>query len=189
MNTTITYKRTRRLYHSFVRQFYLRSMVIYFILLSVLPAVLCWACAVMIFQLYGFFSDLGVVDLWYHLFVSVPIALLPAICLIKLVKQVIKIKNGYTRVCESCPIHDDNEADIEVKIDDDGIDFGKGKVQWDEMTIGLATKDFYAFLSSRPALIGIPKYAVDAKLDEYLMNKMQIIKKRLKGRARQDKLG
>lgn len=120
---------------------------------------------------------------------SLPIALLPAICLIKLVKQVIEIKNGYTRVCESCPIHDDNEADIEVKIDDDGIDFGKGKVQWDEMTIGLATKDFYAFLSSRPALIGIPKYAVDAKLDEYLMNKMQIIKKRLKGRARQDKLG
>lgn len=188
MNATITYKRTRRLYLSFVRQFYLRSIVIYFILLSVLPAVLCWGCAVMIFQLYGFFSDIGVVDLWYHLFVSLPIALLPVICLIKLVKQVIKIKNGYTRVCESCPIHDDNEADIEVKIDDNGIDFGKRKVQWDEMTIGLSTKDYYAFLSSRPVLIGIPKFAVDKKLGEYFMKKMQMIKERQKYRVRQDKL-
>ena len=184
MNATITYKRTRRLYHSFVRQFYLRNMVIYFTLLSVLPAVVCWGCISTIIQLYRFFSDTGVVDIWYHLFVSLPIALLPAIGLIKLVKRGIEIKDGYTRVYESCPIHDDNEHYIEAKIDDDGICFGgEEKVQWDEMTVGLATKDFYAFLTSlsaRPVLIGIPRYAVDAELGEYLMDKIQIIKKRIK---------
>jgi hypothetical protein len=139
-----------------------------------------------IIQLYGFFSGAGVVDLWYHLFVTLPIALLAAIGLIKLVKRVIKVKYEYTRVYESCPIHDDKEVDTEVKIDDDGIGLGKNKVQWDEMTVGLATKDFYAFLSARPVLIGIPKYAVDAELGEYLKNKMRVIKERQKGRVRQD---
>ena len=80
---------------------------------------------------------------------------------------------------------------VEVKIDDDGIGLGKEKVRWDEMTLGLATKDFYAFLSARPVLVGIPKYAVDAELGEYLKNKMMVIKERQKGksRLRQDKLG
>ena len=87
---------------------------------------------------------------------------------------------------ESCPIEADNEIDVEVKIDDDGIGLGKNKVQWDEMTVGLATKDFYAFLSARPVLIGIPEYAVDAGLGEYLKNKMRVIKERQKGRVRQD---
>ena len=186
MNTTITYKRTRGLYHSFVRQFYLRSIVIYFIFLSILPVILCWGCTSVIIQLYGFFSGAGVVDLWYHLFVSLPIALLAAIGLIKLVKRVVKVKLEYTRVYESCPIEADNEIDVEVKIDDDGIGLGKEKVQWDEMTVGLATKDFYAFQSARPVLIGIPKYAVDAELGEYLKNKMMVIKERQKGRVRQD---
>jgi hypothetical protein len=139
-----------------------------------------------IIQLYGFFSDNGVVDLWYHIFVTLPIALLAAIGLIKLVKRVIKVKHEYTRVYESCPIEADNEIDVEVKIDDDGIGLSKNKVQWDEMTVGLATKDFYAFLSARPVLIGIPKYAVDAGLGEYLKNKMRVIKERQKGRVRQD---
>lgn len=186
MNTTITYKRTRGLYHSFVRQFYLRSIVIYFIFLSILPVILCWGCTSVIIQLYGFFSGAGVVDLWYHLFVSLPIALLAAIGLIKLVKRVVKVKHEYTRVYESCPIEADNEIDVEVKIDDDGIGLGKEKVRWDEMTLGLATKDFYAFLSARPILVGIPKYAVDAELGEYLKNKMRVIKERQKGRARHD---
>ena len=140
----------------------------------------------MIIQLYGFFSGAGVVDLWYHLFVSLPIALLAAIGLIKLVKRVVKVKHEYTRVYESCPIEADNEIDVEVKIDDDGIGLGKEKVRWDEMTLGLATKDFYAFLSARPVLVGIPKYAVDAELGEYLKNKMRVIKERQKGRVRQD---
>ena len=186
MNVTITYKRTRRLYRSFVRQFYLRSIVIYFIFLSILPVILCWGGTSVIIQLYGFFSGAGVVDLWYHLFVSLPIALLAAIGLIKLVKRVVKVKHEYTRVYESCPIEADNEIDVEVKIDDDGIGLGKEKVRWDEMTLGLATKDFYAFLSARPVLIGIPKYAVDAELGEYLKNKMMVIKERQKGRVRQD---
>ena len=186
MNVTITYKRTRRLYRSFVRQFYLRSIVIYFIFLSILPVILCWGCTSVIIQLYGFFSGAGVVDLWYHLFVSLPIALLAAIGLIKLVKRVVKVKHEYTRVYESCPIEADNEIDVEVKIDDDGIGLGKEKVRWDEMTLGLATKDFYAFLSARHVLIGIPKYAVDAELGEYLKNKMRVIKERQKGRVRQD---
>ena len=186
MNVTITYKRTRGLYYSFVRQFYLRSIVIYFIFLSILPVILCWGCTSVIIQLYGFFSGAGVVDLWYHLFVSLPIALLAAIGLIKLVKRVVKVKHEYTRVCESCPIEADNEIDVEVKIDDDGIGLGKEKVRWDEMTLGLATKDFYAFLSARPVLVGIPKYAVDAELGEYLKNKMMVIKERQKGRVRQD---
>ena len=186
MNVTITYKRTRRLYRSFVRQFYLRSIVIYFIFLSILPVILCWGCTSVIIQLYGFFSGAGVVDLWYHLFVSLPIALLAAIGLIKLVKRVVKVKHEYTRVYESCPIEADNEIDVEVKIDDDGIGLGKEKVRWDEMTLGLATKDFYAFLSARPVLIGIPKYAVDAELGEYLKNKMRVIKERQKGRVRHD---
>ena len=186
MNVTITFKWTRRLYRSFVRQFYLRSIVIYFIFLSILPVILCWGCTSVIIQLYGFFSDNGVVDLWYHIFVTLPIALLAAIGLIKLVKRVIKVKYEYTRVYESCPIHDDKEVDTEVKIDDDGIGLGKNKVQWDEMTVGLATKDFYAFLSARSVLIGIPKYAVDAELGEYLKNKMRVIKERQKGRVRQD---
>ena len=186
MNVTITYKRTRGLYYSFVRQFYLRSIVIYFIFLSILPVILCWGCTSVIIQLYGFFSGAGVVDLWYHLFVSLPIALLAAIGLIKLVKRVVKVKHEYTRVYESCPIEADNEIDVEVKIDDDGIGLGKEKVRWDEMTLGLATKDFYAFLSARPVLVGIPKYAVDAELGEYLKNKMMVIKERQKGRVRQD---
>ena len=186
MNVTITYKRTRGLYYSFVRQFYLRSIVIYFIFLSILPVILCWGCTSVIIQLYGFFSGAGVVDLWYHLFVSLPIALLAAIGLIKLVKRVVKVKHEYTRVYESCPIEADNEIDVEVKIDDDGIGLGKEKVRWDEMTLGLATKDFYAFLSARPVLIGIPKYAVDAELGEYLKNKMRVTKERQKGRVRQD---
>ena len=186
MNVTITYKRTRGLYYSFVRQFYLRSIVIYFIFLSILPVILCWGGTSVIIQLYGFFSGAGVVDLWYHLFVSLPIALLAAIGLIKLVKRVVKVKHEYTRVYESCPIEADNEIDVEVKIDDDGIGLGKEKVRWDEMTLGLATKDFYAFLSARPVLVGIPKYAVDAELGEYLKNKMMVIKERQKGRVRQD---
>ena len=186
MNVTITYKRTRGLYYSFVRQFYLRSIVIYFIFLSILPVILCWGCTSVIIQLYGFFSGAGVVDLWYHLFVSLPIALLAAIGLIKLVKRVVKVKHEYTRVYESCPIEADNEIDVEVKIDDDGIGLGKEKVRWDEMTLGLVTKDFYAFLSARPVLVGIPKYAVDAELGEYLKNKMMVIKERQKGRVRQD---
>ena len=186
MNVTITYKRTRGLYYSFVRQFYLRSIVIYFIFLSILPVILCWGCTSVIIQLYGFFSGAGVVDLWYHLFVSLPIALLAAIGLIKLVKRVVKVKHEYTRVYESCPIEADNEIDVEVKIDDDGIGLGKEKVRWDEMTLGLATKDFYAFLSARPVLVGMPKYAVDAELGEYLKNKMMVIKERQKGRVRQD---
>ena len=186
MNVTITYKRTRGLYYSFVRQFYLRSIVIYFIFLSILPVILCWGCTSVIIQLYGFFSDNGVVDLWYHIFVTLPIALLAAIGLIKLVKRVVKVKHEYTRVYESCPIEADNEIDVEVKIDDDGIGLGKEKVRWDEMTLGLATKDFYAFLSARPVLVGIPKYAVDAELGEYLKNKMMVIKERQKGRVRQD---
>jgi len=186
MNVTITYKRTRGLYYSFVRQFYLRSIVIYFIFLSILPVILCWGCTSVIIQLYGFFSGAGVVDLWYHLFVSLPIALLAAIGLIKLVKRVDKVEHEYTRVYDSCPIEADNEIDVEVKIDDDGIGLGKEKVRWDEMTLGLATKDFYAFLSARPVLVGIPKYAVDAELGEYLKNKMMVIKERQKGRVRQD---
>ncbi len=57
------------------------------------------------------------------------------------------------------------------------------------MTVGFATKDFYAFLSERPMLIGMPKYAIDAELGEYLKNKMKMIKKRLKDRKRKGKRG
>ncbi len=185
MNSTITFTWTRRLLRSFARQFYLRSLVVYLILLAILPVVLCWGCTTVITQLHGFFSNAGVVDLWYHILVSLPIALLPAICLIKLVKLVIKAKHDYTRMCESCPIHDDKEVDVEIRIDDDGIGLGKEKVRWDEMTVGLATKDFYAFQSGKPVLVGMPKYAVDAKLGEYLTGKMKTINKSCKGRLRQ----
>lgn len=59
-------------------------------------------------------------------------------------------------------------------------------MQWEEMTVGFATKDFYAFLSKRPMLIGMPKYAVDAELGGYLKNQMKMINKRrrLEGRKR-----
>ena len=189
MNVTITYKRTRRLYRSFVRQFYLRSIVIYFIFLSILPVILCWGCTSVIIQLYGFFSGAGVVDLWYHLFVSLPIALLAVIGLIKLVKRVVKVKHEYTRVYESCPIEADNEIDVEVKIDDDGIGRVKGfrelkRLKWEEMTFACAVKDFYVLGDEAEVFAGIPKDAVDAELDEYLKDKMKIINKKLKDRKR-----
>jgi hypothetical protein len=57
------------------------------------------------------------------------------------------------------------------------------------MTLGFAMKDFYAFLSERPMLIGMPKYAVGAELGEYLKNQMKMIKKRLKDRKRKGKRG
>ena len=123
--------------------------------------------------------------MWYHIFVTLPIALLPVRGLIKLSKRVIKVKIAYTRTYESCPIHDDKEVDVELKIDDDGIGFGKEKIQWEEMTLGFVTKDFYAFLSERPMFIGMPKYAVDAELGEYLKNKMKILNERLKAQMRQ----
>ena len=191
MNTTVTYKRTRRQYHSFVRQFFWRVAVTPLIVIIIF-AYLCWGCISTIIQLYGFFSDAGVVDIWYHLFVSLPLALfsvLLLIGLIKLVKLLIKVKHSYTLQYESCPVHDDQEVDVELKIDDDGIGFCKEKVQWEEMTLGFATKDFYAFLSERPMLIGMPKYAVGAELGEYLKNQMKMIKKRLKDRKRQGKRG
>ena len=189
MNTTVTYKRTRRQYHSFVRQFFWRVAVTPLIVIIIF-AFLCWGCISTIIQLYGFFSDAGVVDIWYHLFVSLPLALfsvLLLIGLIKLVKQLVKVKYICTRMHESCPVHDGQEVDVELKIDDDGIGFGKEKVQWEEMTLGFATKDFYAFLSERPMLIGMPKYAIDVELGEYLKNKMKMIKKRLKDRKRKGK--
>ena len=189
MNTTVTYKRTRRQYHSFVRQFFWRVAVTPLIVIIIF-AVLCWGCISTIIQLYGFFSNAGVVDIWYHLFVSLPLALFSVrflIALIKLAKLLIKVKHSYTRQYEACPVHDNQEVDVELKIDDDGIGFGKEKVQWEEMTLGFATKDFYAFLSERPMLIGMPKYAVDAELGEYLKTKMKMINKRRKGRKRNRK--
>ena len=191
LNTTVTYKRTRRQYHSFVRQFFWRVAVTPLIVIIIF-AVLCWGCISTIIQLYGFFSNAGVVDIWYHLFVSLPLSLFSVlflIALIKLAKLLIKVKHSYTRQYESCPIHDDKEVDVELKIDDDGISFGKEKVQWEEMTLGFATKDFYAFLSERPMLIGMPKYAVDAELGEYLKNKMKMLNKRRKDRSRHGKRG
>ena len=189
MNTTVTYKRTRRQYHSFVRQFFWRVAVTPLIVIIIF-AFLCWGCISTIIQLYGFFSDAGVVDIWYHLFVSLPLALFSVpflIALIKLAKLVIKVKHSYTRQYEACPVHDNQEVDVELKIDDDGIGIGKEKVQWEEVTLGFATKDFYAFLSERPMLIGMPKYAVDAELGEYLKTKMKMINKRRKGRKRNRK--
>ena len=149
-------------------------------------AVVCWVFAVLISQLYRFFSANGVVDMWYHIFVTLPLALLPVPGLIKLAKWVIKVKRGYTRQYEACPINDDQEVDVELKIDDGGIGRGEEKVLWEEMTVGFATKDFYAFLSKRPMLIGMPKYAVDAELGGYLKNQMKMINKRrrLEGRKR-----
>ena len=191
MNTTVTYKRTRRQYHSFVRQFFWRVAVTPLIVIIIF-AFLCWGCISTIIQLYGFFSDAGVVDIWYHLFVSLPLALFSVlfrIALIKLAKLVIKVKHSYTRQYEACPVHDNQEVDVELKIDDDGIGFGKEKVQWEEVTLGFATKDFYAFLSERPMLIGMPKYAVDAELGEYLKNKMKMLNKRRKDRSRHGKRG
>ncbi len=191
MNTTVTYKRTRRQYHSFVRQFFWRVAVTPLIVIIIF-AFLCWGCISTIIQLYGFFSDAGVVDIWYHLFVSLPLALFSVlflIALIKLAKLVIKVKHSYTRQYEACPVHDNLEVDVELKIDDDGIGFGKEKVQWEEVTLGFATKDFYAFLSERPMLIGMPRYAVDAELGEYLKNKMKMLNKRRKDRSRHGKRG
>ena len=191
MNTTVTYKRTRRQYHSFVRQFFWRVAVTPLIVIIIF-AFLCWGCISTIIQLYGFFLDAGVVDIWYHLFVSLPLALFSVlflIALIKLAKLVIKVKHSYTRQYEVCPVHDNQEVDVELKIDDDGIGFGKEKVQWEEVTLGFATKDFYAFLSERPMLIGMPKYAVDAELGEYLKNKMKMLNKRRKDRSRHGKRG
>ena len=184
----MTYKRTRRQYLSFVRQFFWRVAVTPLIVIIIF-AVLCWGCISTIIQLYGFFSNAGVVDIWYHLFVSLPLALFSVrflIALIKLTKLVIKVKHSYTRQYEACPINDDQEVDVKLKIDDGGIGWGEEKVQWEEMTVGFATKDFYAFLSKRPMLIGMPKYAVDAELGEYLKNQMKMINKRrrLEGRKR-----
>ena len=184
MSTTVTYKRTRRLHSSFVRQFFWRVAVTPLIVIIIF-AVLCWGCISTIIQLYGFFSNTGVVDIWYHLFVSFPLALFSVlflIAMIKLVKQLVMVNYICTRMHESCPIHEDNVVNVEVKIDDDGIGLGKNKEQWDEMTLGLETKDFYAFLSKRPVLIGIPKYTVEAELGEYLKTKVKKINKRLKGR-------
>lgn len=189
MNITVTYKRTRRRYHSFVRQVFWRGDGIYLMFQSILVAVLCWVCAVLISQLYEFFSPSGVVDMWYHIFVTLPIALLLVPGLIRLAKRVIEVKHVYTGMYESCPIHDDKEVDVEVKIDDDGIGFGKEEVQWEEMILGFATKDFYVFLSRRPVIVGMPKYAVDAELGKYLMKKMQIINERIEGRVRRGKRG
>ena len=192
MNTTVTYKRTRRQYHSFVRQFFWRVAVTPLIVIIIF-AFLCWGCISTIIQLYGFFSDAGVVDIWYHLFVSLPLALFSVLFLIALIKLakllIIKVKHSYTRQYEACPVHDNQEVDVELKIDDDGIGFGKEKVQWEEVTLGFATKDFYAFLSERPMLIGMPKYAVDAELGEYLKNKMKMLNKRRKDRSRHGKRG
>ena len=137
MNTTVTYKRTRRQYHSFVRQFFWRVVVTPLIVIIIF-AFLCWGCISTIIQLYGFFSDAGVVDIWYHIFVSLPLALFSVlflIALIKLAKLVIKVKHSYTRQYEACPVHDNQEVDVELKIDDDGIGFGKEKVQWEEVTL------------------------------------------------------
>lgn len=178
MSAIVIYKRTRKLYSSFVRQFFWRGVAIYLMLQTVVVAVVCWICALMILQLSRFFSANGVADIWYHLFVTLPIALLPAPGLIRLVRLVFKFKHDYTRMYESCPYHRDEEIDAEIKIDNDGIDLGKKKEEWKEMTLGFATKDFYVFLTKSHAIIGIPKYAVDVKLGKYLMNKMQNIKER-----------
>ena len=180
MNITMTYRWTRSLYSAFVRQFFWRGQAIYLILLAVVAAAVCLVFALVIAQLYRFFSSTGVVDAWYHILVTLPVALFPAPILVKLIKRVIKFKRDYTRLMhESCPIHDDGEIDVKVKIDCDGICLGKKRVLWEEMTVGFTTKDFYVFMSDSPVLIGLPKFPGDEKLAEYLVNEMRMIKSRL----------
>lgn len=182
MSITVTYKRTRGLYISFVRQFFCRTVGVYLAFQTAVTTVVCLCCALVISQLYRFFSNHEVVDTWYQLFVTLPIAMLAAPPLIKLSKHIMKFKRDYSRwMHESSSDRYVEETDAEVIIDDTGIGFvdRKGEPQrlnWEDMTFGIAMKDFYVFMGEGELLAGIPKDAVDAELGEYLMNKIRTIK-------------
>ena len=79
---------------------------------------------------------------------SLPLALFSVlflIALIKLAKLVIKVKHSYTRQYEACPVHDNQEVDVELKIDDDGIGFGKEKWIRDEGFLCFPKRETYAY--------------------------------------------
>lgn len=182
----MTYKRTRELYISFARQFFCRTVCVYLVFHAAVTAVVCLCCALVIAQLYRFFSNHGVADTWYQLFVTLPIAMLAAPSLIKLSKHIMKFKRDYSRWMQELYLDGyDEETDAEVIIDDTGISFvnRKGvpqKLNWVDMTFGIAMKDFYVFMGDGELLVGIPKDAVGAELGEYLMN----IIRRTKGKGR-----
>ena len=56
MSITVTYKRTRGLYISFVRQFFCRTVGVYLVFQTAVTTVVCLCCALVISQLYRFFS-------------------------------------------------------------------------------------------------------------------------------------
>lgn len=186
MNTTVTYKRTKLQYISLVRQFFFRAVVKYLVIEAAVAAVVCLCCASVIFKLYRFFSNHGVVDTWYQLFVTLPIAMLAAPSLIKLFKHIMKSKRDYSRCMrESSSARYVEETDVDVKIDDMGIGFVNRngewqRLNWEDMTFGIAMKDFYVFRDGEEVFAVIPKDAVDAELGEYLMN----IIRRTKGKGR-----
>ena len=190
MNSTVTYKLTKRLQSALVKQSFWRGAAIDLSIHTIGTVIVCWVCGMVILPLYRFFSRMGVVDIWYHVFVSLPIALTSAPVLIQLVKVVMRIKRGYSRrMRESWPLGDDVEVDVEMKIYDDGIERVKGfnepkLLKWEEMTFACAVKDFYVLGDEAGVFVGIPKDAVAAELDEYLKNKMKMINKRLKDRKR-----
>ena len=193
MNSAVTYKLTKRLQRALAQQLFWPGAAISLMIHAIGTVVVCWVCGTVISQLYRFFSRCGVADVWYHVFVSLPIALTSVPVLIQLVKVVMRIKRGYSkRMHESWPLGDDVEVDVEIMIDDDGIERVKGfgelkRLKWEEMTFACAVKDFYVFGDEAEVFAGIPKDAVDAELDEYLKDKMKIINKKLKDRKRDHK--
>ena len=184
MNALVTYKLTKRLQKDLVNLIFWRGAVICFIYQTIFAVVVCWACASVISKLYQFFSENGVVDVWYHIFVSLPMALISASVLVKLVAQATRDKRGYSMaIKESWPLREDYAIEVEIRIDDNGIGLGKGfkepkQIEWAEMIFAFASKDFYVFMDKGRGLVGIPKYAIDAALDRYLADQMKTIKKK-----------
>ena len=182
MNSAVTYKLTKRLQRAHAQQLFWPGAAISLMIHAIGTVVVCWVCGTVISQLYRFFSRCGVADVWYHVFVSLPIALTSAPVLIQLVKVVMRIKRGYSkRMRESWPLGDNVEVDVEIMIDDDGIGRVKGfrelkRLKWEEMTFAREVKNFYVFGDKAEVLAGIPKDAVDAELGEYLMKKIRTIK-------------
>ncbi len=138
-------------------------MCVYLVFQTAVTTVVCLCCALVISQLYRFFSNHGVVDTWHQLFVTLPIAMLAAPSLIKLSKHIMKFKRDYSRwMQELSSAGYGEETDAEVIIDDTGISFvdRKGepqKLNWVDMIFGIAMKDFYVFMGMVSCLSAYPK--------------------------------
>lgn len=183
MNSVVVFKRTRSQYRAFVKQFIRRLVEIHFKPGMVAGMVLCpWCCCSVISHLYRFFSTTdGVVNvLWFDVLLTSVMALIFAPSLILVVILALRCKRVYKRMMyEACPFHGDEEIDAEVRIDEEGVSPCKGMqgpmrlLKWEEMVFASATKEFYIFMDKGGVVLGIPKNAVNAKLNECLMSKMR----------------